>query len=71
MTVTMTQPGEAEAFRAGPVTFRVLQDGGAVGGRSGVVECLLPAGWGGPPQHIHREHDETFYVLTGTVTFCS
>jgi mannose-6-phosphate isomerase-like protein (cupin superfamily) len=71
MTVTMTRPGEAEALRAGPVTFRVLQDGGAVGGRSGVVEFILPAGWDGPPQHIHREHDETFYVLTGTVKFTS
>jgi hypothetical protein len=36
-----------------------------------VVECHLGPGWLGPPQHIHREHDETFYVLTGTVRFTS
>jgi uncharacterized cupin superfamily protein len=26
---------------------------------------------GRAPQHIHREHDESFYVLTGTVRFTS
>src|SRR4051794_18665325 len=25
----------------------------------------------GPPQHVHREHDETFFVLTGAVRFTS
>lgn len=71
MTVTITPAGEGEAFPAGPIRFRVLEDGSGVGGRIGVVECSLPPGWGGPPQHIHRKHDETFYVLSGTVQFTS
>jgi mannose-6-phosphate isomerase-like protein (cupin superfamily) len=71
VTVRITSPGEGEAFPAGPVSFRVLEDGTGVGGRIGVVECLLSPGWGGPPQHVHREHDETFYVLSGTVLFTS
>ena len=25
----------------------------------------------GPPQHVHRRHDETFYVLSGAPTFTS
>ncbi|WP_156994077.1 cupin domain-containing protein [Pseudonocardia acaciae] len=29
----------------------------------------MPPGIPGPPQHVHREHDETFYVLSGTPTF--
>jgi quercetin dioxygenase-like cupin family protein len=53
------------------VGFRVLEDGTAVNGRIGVVECSLAPGWPGPPQHIHRAHDETFYVVTGTVRFTS
>jgi mannose-6-phosphate isomerase-like protein (cupin superfamily) len=28
-------------------------------------------GWAGPPQHLHWEHDETFFVLTGAVRFTS
>jgi mannose-6-phosphate isomerase-like protein (cupin superfamily) len=71
MTVRLTPPGAGERFSAGPVTFRVLDDGSAVDGRSGVVECQLAPGWGGPPQHIHREHDETFYIVSGTVRFTS
>lgn len=71
MTVRVTRPGEGETFPAGPVTFRLLEDGTGVDGRVGIVECRMPPGWGGPPQHIHRQHDETFYVLTGTVQFTS
>ena len=29
----------------------------------------MPAGWSGPPQHVHRAHDETFFVLSGRVRF--
>ncbi len=71
MTVRLTAPGSGESFQAGPVGFRVLEDGTAVNGRIGVVECSLAPGWPGPPQHIHRAHDETFYVVTGTVRFTS
>jgi quercetin dioxygenase-like cupin family protein len=60
-----------ESFAAGGATFRVLDDGGATSGRIGVVECQLVPGFVGPPQHVHREHDESFYVLTGTVRFTS
>jgi quercetin dioxygenase-like cupin family protein len=60
-----------ESFSAGGATFRVLDDGGATSGRIGVVECQLVPGFVGPPQHVHREHDESFYVLTGTVRFTS
>jgi uncharacterized RmlC-like cupin family protein len=49
----------------------VLDDGSSTSGRIGVVECNLAPGWAGPPQHVHREHDETFFVLTGAVRFAS
>lgn len=67
--LSITTPGQGELLRAGPVTHRIVQDGGAVDGRFAVLECQMPAGWPGPPQHIHREHDETFLVLTGLVKF--
>lgn len=71
MTVKLTAPGEGEEFPAGPVRFRILEDGTEVDRRFGMVECHLSPGWTGPPQHIHRGHDETFYVVTGTVRFTS
>jgi mannose-6-phosphate isomerase-like protein (cupin superfamily) len=71
VTVTLTAPGHGEAFPAGPVRFRILQDGTSIDRRFGVAECVLPPGWAGPPQHVHRAHDETFYVMTGTVRFTS
>lgn len=33
-----------------------------------IVEHLLPAGFG-PPFHVHRNEDETFYVLDGEFRF--
>lgn len=71
MTVKLTAADAGEEFAAGPVRFRILEDGTEVDKRLGVVEGYLPPGWNGPPQHIHRAHDETFYVVTGTVRFTS
>jgi len=71
MTIALSLPHSGETFTAAGCTFRVLDDGGATAGRVGVVECGLVPGWGGPPQHVHRDHDETFYIVTGTVRFIS
>jgi mannose-6-phosphate isomerase-like protein (cupin superfamily) len=71
MTITVNGPGAGESWTAGGVLFRILADGSAVDRRWGLIECTLPPGWSGPPQHVHREHDESFFVLTGTVTFTS
>jgi quercetin dioxygenase-like cupin family protein len=71
MTVLLTRPGEGETWSSGGVRFRVLDDGRVTDGRIGLVQCDLDPGWAGPPQHVHRAHDETFLVLTGTVRFTS
>jgi quercetin dioxygenase-like cupin family protein len=62
---------EPETFSAGGNTFRLVDDGTTTEGRIGIVECTIDPGWPGPPQHVHREHDETFYVLSGRVRFAS
>ena len=71
MRLTVNAAGAGETWSAGGADFRILADGSAVDGRWGLVECTLAPGWGGPPQHVHREHDESFFVLTGTVKFTS
>jgi mannose-6-phosphate isomerase-like protein (cupin superfamily) len=60
-----------ELLVAGPVVHRVLEDGSSTSGRLGLIEGRYPAGWTGPPPHVHREHEETFYVLSGAVRFAA
>jgi quercetin dioxygenase-like cupin family protein len=38
-------------------------------GRLGVIETVVPAGFGGPALHVHPAFDEGFYVLEGELTF--
>ncbi|MBQ0975637.1 cupin domain-containing protein [Streptomyces sp. RK31] len=58
-------------LQVGPVRTRVLEDGTETGGMLGFAELTLPPGCHGPPQHVHREHAEFFYVLEGPVRFDS
>lgn len=71
MALAINVAEAGETWSAGGADFRILADGGAVDGRWGLVECILAPGWNGPPQHLHREHDESFFILTGTVKFTS
>ena len=69
MTISIVAPGQGELIHAGPMTLRVLEDGTSTEHRLGLVEITIPPGVDGPPQHIHRSHDETFYVISGAPTF--
>jgi quercetin dioxygenase-like cupin family protein len=64
-------PAQGERLQAGPFVHRVLEDGSHTERRLAVLEGFMPPGWGGPPPHIHREHEETFFVIEGTVRFSS
>jgi quercetin dioxygenase-like cupin family protein len=48
--------------------YTFLVTGEESGGAYFAMEALVPTG-GGPPPHIHRNEDETFYVLEGEMTF--
>ena len=65
MTIKITGPAGGEVLRAGPMAIGVLEDGSSTGHRLGIVEITIPPHLDGPPQHVHRRHDETFYVLSG------
>ena len=70
MDVVRVAPAGGE-FLAGPNRIRILEDGSNTGHRIGFLEARLPPGSGGPPQHVHRAHSETFYVVSGTMRFTS
>lgn len=53
-------------FMNGHVTIHLAKAANADG--ISLIEHLLPGGFG-PPLHIHREEDETFYILEGEFRF--
>jgi len=71
MTIAIIDLTDGEALRIGPMALRVLEDGSNTDHRLGIVEITVAPQLDGPPQHIHRSHDETFYVISGTPTFTS
>jgi mannose-6-phosphate isomerase-like protein (cupin superfamily) len=71
MEVALVAPGDGELVMDGPIRIRILENGTNTGHRIGMTENVLAPGIVGPSQHIHREHVETFFVVSGTVRFTS
>jgi uncharacterized cupin superfamily protein len=62
----VVEPGEGEVVPPfGPV---IKAPSELSGGAFTVIESLLMPGDSGPPMHVHRSHDESFYVLEGIAT---
>lgn len=62
-------PDEGKAL-PNPIGGRMLvkvRDGDTQGSFS-VHDNVIPAGSSGPLPHLHRDHEETFYVLEGELT---
>ena len=68
-SVSLVRPGDGELIQLGPITMRIIEDGSTTGHRLGIGEITVPPRTDGPPQHRHAEHDEAFYVVSGTVRF--
>ncbi|MER7043801.1 cupin domain-containing protein [Streptomyces jumonjinensis] len=67
--VSVVGPGEGETIVLGTTHMRVLEDGSHTGHRLAIAESVLAPHTQGPPQHRHTQHDEGFYILSGTVRF--
>ena len=61
-------PGEGERISAVGVTLTFKALGGDTDGRFLASEYVAPPNFPGPPPHWHRESEELFYILEGTVT---
>ncbi|MGF7237145.1 MAG: cupin domain-containing protein [Frankia sp.] len=66
--VSIVGPNEG-AITLGAVTMRILEDGSTTSHRLGIGEITIPPHTDGPPQHRHAQHDEGFYVVSGTARF--
>jgi hypothetical protein len=67
--VSIVRPGDGETFSNGPLRMRLLEDGSTTDHRLGMAEIEIAPHMDGPPQHRHAQHDEGFYVISGTVRF--
>src|SRR5215468_9325196 len=67
--ISLVGPDGGEQMLTGPVRMRILEDGSTTGHRLGIGEITIAPHAEGPPQHRHAEHDEGFYVVSGTARF--
>ena len=67
-SVTIRQPTEGRTIGIVGDIYRFLVTGDETGGRYAMFEAIILPG-GGPPPHLHRREDETFYVVEGEITF--
>ena len=67
--VVITGPDGGEVIELGPARMRIMEDGSVTAHRLGIGEITLAPNSSGPPQHRHAEHDEGFYVVSGTARF--
>jgi mannose-6-phosphate isomerase-like protein (cupin superfamily) len=67
--VSIVGPDDGDIVLSGPTQMRILEDGSHTAHRLGLGEITIAPHTGGPPQHRHAQHDEGFYVLSGTVRF--
>jgi quercetin dioxygenase-like cupin family protein len=67
--VSVVAPDGGEVIELGPARIRILEDGRTTAHRLGIGEITLAPHGEGPPQHRHAQHDEGFYVVSGTVRF--
>ncbi len=71
MPIFVVGPDDGEQSGGGPIRCRIIEDGSHTEHRLGLIEAMVPPGPGAPPQHVHREHDETFIVTVGRLRFTS
>ena len=67
--VSVVGPDGGEPIRLGPVRMRILEGGATTDHRLGISEIHVPPHTEGPVQHRHAEHDEGFYIVSGTARF--
>ena len=61
-------PGEGKKLSMTGVELTYKAVGSETSGAFFCMEYQCPAGWAGPPKHVHSKTDEVFYVLAGEIT---
>ncbi len=69
MDAIVLESGAGHALAVGPVRLSVKEDGTHTRGTLAVAEFAIPPHVPSPPPHVHRAHEEGFYVLEGEIEF--
>ena len=67
--MAQAQPSRGRELRVGPARLEIKVDPKAAPSRVFAFESTLPPGAGMPYLHLHREMEEIFYVLEGTIEY--
>lgn len=67
--VIFLAPGGGRLYEQAGFRGAIKVDDKESGGRQCFSEWTIDAGDNGPPPHLHREHQEAFFVVEGTLTF--
>ena len=65
---TIRKPSEGRKIGIVGDVYRFLATGDETDGKYATFEAIVPPG-SGPPPHIHRREEESFFVLEGEMTF--
>jgi mannose-6-phosphate isomerase-like protein (cupin superfamily) len=68
-STNIVNPGEGDAVVVGPISTRIVEDGSHTDRHMGAIVVTVASRSPGPPQHVHRKHDEGFFVTSGTMRF--
>lgn len=68
MQTGVLRAGEGKSVWVVGDRYTFLATGADTGGAYALIHAVVPP-QGGPPPHVHRCEDETFYVLEGELTF--
>jgi mannose-6-phosphate isomerase-like protein (cupin superfamily) len=60
-------PGQGRVIEIGPLRLTVKESGERTRGGLALVEMEASTTFHSPPPHLHRAHEEGFYVLDGTL----
>jgi quercetin dioxygenase-like cupin family protein len=69
MESVIHEAGGGRNLTAAGAEFAFKAESDDTDGAFSAVELSVPAGWSGPPPHVHRAHEEYFYVLAGEFEF--
>ncbi len=69
MDALILQPGGGRSITIGPIHLTVLENGTNTRGTMAVAEFTFPPHSPSPFPHVHRAHEEGFYVLEGELEF--
>jgi mannose-6-phosphate isomerase-like protein (cupin superfamily) len=72
MDINIVAAGSGRSISLGPsAQFHVKEDGSHTRGNLMVAEMVIQPEFAAPVQHLHRAHEESWFILEGEVEFTS